>query len=82
MKTIEQIQHEDFNAAKKIALNIEEGCMRLAKNGNRITRYYGANVGGRMFVVGESLDDIQNPDAMIQGMPAREVYGEFTVMSK
>lgn len=81
MNAEEKNKLEDFREAKKIALTISEGEMRLAKRNGQITHFYGANVGGRMFVVGETEEEIQNPDAIIQGMPAREVFGEFTVMN-
>lgn len=75
-------RHEDFKAAKKIALAIEKGQMMRAINNGRVTNYSGANIGGRMFVIGDTENDIQSPDAMIQGRPAREVFGDFTIMTK
>ena len=77
-----ETKHEDFKAAKKIALAIGIGQMRRAVNDGRVTNYLGANIGGRMFVVGDTEDDIQNPDAIIQGKPAREIFGDFTIMRK
>lgn len=82
MTTIEKQQHEDFKAAKSIALTIENGMMRRARNNGEVTNYCGAKLNGRMFVIGDTENDIQNPDATIMGKPAREVFGDFTVMSK
>lgn len=56
--------------------------MKRAVNNGRITNYSGANICGRMFVIGDTENDIQNPDAIIQGKPAREVFGDFTIMTK
>lgn len=75
-------KHEDFRAAKEIALAIPMGQMRRAVNNGRVTNYSGANIDGHMFVVGDTENDIQNPDAMIQGKPAREIFGDFAVMFK
>ena len=80
MNADEKSKLEDFRCAKEIALIIDEGEMRRAKRDGRITNYSGARINNRMFVVGDSLEDIQNPDAMIQGFPAREVFGNFTMM--
>lgn len=77
-----EAKHEDYKAAKAIALNIAIGLMRRAVNDGRVTNYSGANIAGRMFVVGDTENDIQNPDAIIQGKPAREVFGDFTIMRK
>ena len=74
----QQKQHADFKVAKSIALAIGKNQMRRAAG----TNYFGANFNGRMFVIGDTVSDIQNPDTYIQGMPAREIFGEFTVMSK
>ena len=75
-------QHDHFNAAKSIALIIPSGQMRRAKVGDVLTSYIGAkDNSGRMWVIGDSLNDIQNPDAYIGGKPAREISGDFTVMS-
>ena len=82
MKTLEKQRHEDFNAAKQIALTIEAGLMRRARNNGVITNYCGCNLNGRMFVIGDSLADIQNPDALVNGKPAREIFGDFTIMYK
>ena len=75
-------KHGDFKAAKEIALSIEKGQMRRAVNSGHVTNYCGANIGGRMFVIGDTENDIQNPDAIIHGKPAREVFGDFTIMTK
>ena len=76
MTPAEKKQHEDFREAKKIALTIGKGLMRRAAD----TNYCGCNIGGRMFVIGDSEEDIQNPNCIIAGKPAREVFGDFTVM--
>lgn len=78
MTTYQKQQHADFQAAKKIALSIGNNLMRRAAG----TNYFGANFNGRMFVVGDTDLDIQNPDAIIHGKPAREIFGDFTVMSR
>lgn len=82
---IEQLN--DFNSAKKIALTIPKGQMRRArsKNGNVPSNYIGfKNNEGRMFVIGDSENDIQNPDVYLfeEKLPAREIFGDFSVMSK
>ena len=82
MKGIEKQQLEDFNLAKAIALSIGDGMMRRAANISGATNYSGAKLGGRMFVIGDTESDIKNPDAIIMGKPAREVFGDFVVMSK
>jgi len=82
MKTKEILQLDHFKAAKEIALTIGAGLIRRAIHNGETTNYSGANIEGRTFVVGDTLKDIQNPDAWIEGKPAREVFGEFTVMSK
>ena len=74
----QQKQHNDFKAAKAIALTIGNGLMRRAAG----TNYCGAKLNGRMWVIGDSSEDIKNADATIDGKPAREIFGEFTVMSK
>jgi len=78
----EKQQHSDFKAAKEIALSIENGLMRRARNNGIVTNYCGAKLQNRMFVIGDTLQDIQNPDCYINNKPAREIFGEFTVMSR
>lgn len=76
-------QIEQFNAAKKIALNIGKGMMMRASYNDSATNYMGCKFcDGRMFVIGDTEADIQNPDLTINGKPAREIFGDFTVMSK
>lgn len=75
-------KHEQFKAAKKIALMIAKNESRRALYNGIPTNYIGANINGRMFVIGDSLDDIYNPDATINGKPAREVFEGFTVMAR
>lgn len=81
MKTTTEINKE-FEAAKKIALTIANNQMRRALVDNKPVNYMGCKLNNRMFVLGDSLNDIQNPDATIVGKPAREVFGEFSIMSK
>jgi len=72
-----------FQAAKQIALTIPAGQYRRARVGDMATNFCGfKSPEGRMFVIGDSIADIQNPDATIEGCPAREVFGEFSIMSK
>ncbi len=78
----QKIQHEQFKAAKQIALTIPPNQSRRAIYNGEVTNYTGCNLNGRMWVIGDTLADIQNPDATINGKPAREVFGEFTVMNK
>lgn len=78
----QQQQLAHFNEAKKIALSISVNNTRRAKFDGMVTNYTGANVNGRMFVIADSLADLQNPDTYINGMPAREIFGDFTVMFK
>ena len=75
-------QHNEFKEAKKIALNIKEGECRRARFNDFATNYWGCkDRNGRMWVLGDTDKDIQNPDALINGKPAREVFGDFTVMT-
>ena len=67
----------DFKAAKAIAVSIEKGHMRRASG----TNYCGAKLSdGRMFVIGDTDEDLQKPDAVIDGKPAREVFADQTIM--
>lgn len=76
-------QHEHFKAAKQIAINIDKGQIKRARFQNVVTNYCGfKDHNGRMWVIGDSNSDIQNPDAEINGKPAREIFGNFTIMSK
>lgn len=76
-------QHNQFKAAKQIALSIEAGYSRRAKYDNAATCYTGyKSADGRMFVIGDCHADILNPDAIIDGRPAREVFGDFSIMSR
>jgi hypothetical protein len=84
MTTAQKQQHNDFKAAKKIALSLPKGTMRRAYNhDNRIpTNYIGMkDTTGRCWVLGDSIDDVQYPDAYINDQPAREVFDGFTIMS-
>jgi len=74
--------NKEFEAAKQIALTIANNQMRRALIDNKPVNYMGAKINNRMFVLGDSLKDIQNPDATISGKPAREVFGEFSIMCK
>ena len=84
MTQTQTAQHIAFKNAKKIALDIQLGCMRRGKDENgKPSNYTGFKMAcGRMFVIGDSLSDIQNPDATIDGKPAREVFGNFSIMYK
>jgi hypothetical protein len=83
MTTTQKTQMEHFKAAKQIALNISNGMMMRASYNDAPTNYSGAKTAdGRMWVIGDTSADIQNPDSMIHGKPAREIFGDFTVMSK
>lgn len=81
MKTTTEINRE-FEAAKQIALTIANNQMRRAMVDNKPVNYFGAKINNRMFVLGDSLNDIQNPDATIAGKPAREIFGDFSIMNK
>ena len=81
MKTTTEINRE-FEAAKQIALTISNNQMRRASVDGKPVNYLGVKINNRMFVLGDSSNDIQNPDATIAGKPAREVFGEFSIMSK
>lgn len=77
MTTTQKTQHADFKAAKEIAMNIQKGCYQ--RKGN----YCGFKSNdGRMWVIGDSEADIQKPDATINNKPAREIFGDFTIMRK
>jgi hypothetical protein len=82
MNNAEKQQLDGFNAAKQIALTIGNGLMQRAKVNNIPVNYCGAKLNNRMWVIGDSLNDLQNPDATINNKPAREIFGDFTVMSK
>lgn len=76
-------QHQEFNQAKKIALNIEKGCFKRARFEGDVTPYVGYKTKeGRMFVIADSLNYLKNPDATIDGKPAREIFENFSVMFK
>jgi hypothetical protein len=80
---IEKQQLKDFRIARIIALEIEPGLYRRAKNGERITNYCGfKDKNGNCYVVGDSLDDIHNPDCYLEfgynKLPARVVFREIT----
>ena len=76
-------QEKGFNSAKEIALTIKKGFMRRAAVDDKPTNYCGYRRNdGRMFVIGDSKDDIQNPDMIIDNKPAREIFGDFTVLTK
>ena len=78
MTTQQTNQINDFKSAKQIALSITKGCFRRALG----TNYCGYKAkDGRMWVIGDTDADIQNADAIINGKPAREVFGEFSIMS-
>ena len=81
MTTEQKNQLADFNSAKKIALTITEGCTKRARNAKgEVTNYMGANINGKFYVIGDTEKEIQNPDAIINGSPAREVFDGFTVL--
>lgn len=83
MENIIKEQLQGFQEAKNIALKIGKGLMRRASINSVPCNYCGFKDGnGRMWVIGDSIMDIQNPDATINGFPAREIFGDFTVMSK
>lgn len=73
---------EAFRAAKAIALTIENGLVHRARVNGQLTNYSGARLNDRMFVIGDNAWDIKNPDAWIAGKPVREIFGDFTVMSR
>lgn len=79
----QQLQHAQFKAAKEIALNIGKGEMRRARHNDMATAYCGMqDNSGRMWVIADSSAYLQNPDAMIDGKPAREVFGDFSILIK
>lgn len=81
MTTSQTAQHEQFKAAKEIALSISNGLSRRARHNDKVTNYTGYKSNdGRTWVIGDSLADIQNPCATIGGKPAREVFEGFSVM--
>lgn len=82
LNEIQKQQHADFNTAKQIALNIAKGLSRRAISVNGgASNYTGCKLNdGRMFVIGDSEKDLQNPNAYIESKPAREIFGEFTGM--
>lgn len=82
MNTAEKQQHEAFKAAKQIALTIGKNQFKRASVNDAPVNYCGCNMNGRMFVLGDTEQDIQNPDTTIMGKPAREVFGDFTIMAK
>jgi hypothetical protein len=82
MNNAEKQQLDGFNAAKQIALTIGNGLMRRAKVNNIPVNYCGARLNNRMWVIADNNNDLQNPDAVINGKPAREIFGDFTVMAR
>jgi hypothetical protein len=77
MTTTQKKQLEDFRAAKLIAFEMPKGHYRRAK-GTNYCGYMSEN--GQAYVIGDTDEDVQNPDAIIGGKPAREVFEGFTVM--
>ena len=76
-------QLNQFNAAKQIALKINKGLMRRASFQGVTTNYIGfKSANGKMYVIGDTANDIQNADAIINGCHAREIFGEFSVMAR
>lgn len=76
-------QHNEFKAAKEIALNITKGCSRRARYNGNVTNYTGfKDNSGRSFVIGDTDADIQNSTITIGGKPSREVFEGFAVISK
>lgn len=71
-----------FKAAKEIALNIQKGHFQRAAINDIPSNYCGfKDITGRTWVIGDSADDLQNPDATINGKPAREVFTDFTILN-
>lgn len=68
-----------FRAAKTLALSLPNNVMRRARHNGMATDFFGANVNGRFYVL---YKEIKKPDATISGIPAREVFGEFSIMYK
>lgn len=76
----EEKQLNEIEAAKQIAKNIKPGYYQRVSG---LSNYCGyKSIDGRMWVLGDTFDDIQNPDAIISGKPAREIFGDFTMMVK
>ena len=84
MTQTRKAQHIAFKNAKEIALTIALGCQRRGRDADgKPSNYTGCKMAnGRMFVIGDTVADIQNPCAIIDGKPAREVFGNFSVMYK
>ena len=81
MTTVQKNQLADFNSAKKIALTITEGCTKRARNSKgEVTNYSGANINGKFYVIGDTEKEIQKPNAIIDGKPAREVFDGYTML--
>lgn len=83
LTTDQTTQLNHFRAAKEIALSIEKGTARRARYNGMLTNYMGFHdSNGRFWVIGDTLADLPNPDAQINGKPAREIFGDFSIIYK
>lgn len=62
---------QGFEEAKKIAFEVSKGCYRRAHG----TNYCGfQSIDGSKWVLGDSENDIDNPDTIIGDKPAVQVF--------
>ena len=77
MTNLETLQLADFDSAKALSFTIEKG---FYKRPSATSNYCGyQSMEGKFYVIGDTDNDIQNPDAIVNGKPAREV-NEFCVI--
>lgn len=67
-----------FKVAETIALSLNVGHWRRAQVDGKATNYSGfKDSTGQAWVIGDTHDDIQNADALIDDKPARRVYDDI-----
>jgi len=76
-----------FNAAKKLAFELPIGTMRRAKVNNNPVNYWGVHIKDQdgneaYYVAADNAEELKNPDALLNGRHAREVFDGFVIMSK
>lgn len=75
------VKHQEFKAAKQIALTIEAGNARRPRVNGMAAMFMGyKSTDGRMWVIADNVNDLPNPDAHINGKPAREIFGDYSIM--
>lgn len=82
MTNAQELQLKGFEAAKTLAFQLPINTSKRARVNSLVCNYTGCNLKGRFFVIGDSVEDLQNTTIEIDNKPAREVFEDFTIMSK